>query len=227
MVFAWMFFASTGILLSRYFKTSWIDSLVCGEKAWFSGHRFIMSIVTILTIIAFLFILVALEGAWVGSDEEIKHYVHSITGAMVISFAFFQPFIALFRCKPDSRYRFIYNYVHAFFGYSALALSIVTIFLASYFKLFKNSGGRVVMTLWTIWIVVIFILFQLVKIYFRKKNQRMVYGDINASNKLDTDDGDSATSDENSGEKKVKNILLALHVLMAAILSIVMSVLIG
>ena len=227
MVFAWMFFASTGILLSRYFKKSWIDSLVCGKAAWFAGHRFLMSIVTILTIIAFLFILVALQGAWVGSQEEIKHYVHSITGAMVISFAFFQPFIALFRCDPDSRYRFIYNYVHGFFGYSALALSIVTLFLASYFKLFKNDGGRVVMVFWAIWIVLIFGLFEFIQIYFRKKNQ-LVYANINVSNKNRSDSIEIETPEPKStSEGKVKNILLAIHVLIAAILSIAMSVLIG
>lgn len=234
MVFAWIFFASTGILMSRYFKKSW-SGLFCGEAPWFAGHRFFMSIVTVLTIIGFLFVLVALGGTWPPSTAETKHFIHTVTGAMVIGFAFFQPFIALFRCKPDSHYRFIYNYLHGFFGYSALILSIVTIFLASFFRLFKNDGGRIVMTIWSVWIVLIFGIFEFLQIYARKRTQGLVYANVN---KPVDDIDDSPTSpnvtlsrssneQETTSVDKMKSVLLVLHIIVAATLSIVMSVLIG
>ena len=236
MVFAWMFFASTGILMSRYFKKSW-SGLVCGKAGWFAGHRLLMSMVTVLTTLGFLFILVAMGGTWPTSTEETKHYIHTITGAMVIGFAFFQPFIALFRCEPDSRYRFIYNYLHGFFGYSALILSIVTIFLASFFRLFKNDSGRVVMTIWSIWIVAVFSMFEALEIFSRKRTQGLVYANINEPKTIgeivENPTSPSATLSRSANEQeatsydKLKNILLGIHILIAAILSIVMSVLIG
>lgn len=238
MVFAWIFFASTGILISRYFKTSWANSLVCGEAAWFAGHRFLLSTTTILTILGFLFILVACQGIWVAPTDEIKHYIHSITGVIVISFAFFQPFIALFRCKPNSKFRFIYNYIHGFIGFSAFILSIVTLFLASYFKLFKDNEGRLAMIVWIIWLVLIFIIFEIMKNYFGKRNDQSRYTNINSSNKtheeiVEMPVSSSGTSSHSNNEQKptmedkLKNIFLAIHILIAAIISIFLATLIG
>ena len=238
MVFAWIFFASTGILITRYFKKSWANQIVCGEAAWFAAHRFILSIATILTVLGFLFILVADEGTWVGSGDEKKHFIHSITGAIVISFAFFQPFIALFRCKPTNPYRFIYNYLHAFVGFSALILSIVTLFLATYFRLFKDDRARIVMIIWALWIVFVFIAFEVIQSYFRSSRVASRYSHGNASNKtldeiVESTASASVTISVNSDEykpnvgDKIKNVLLALHILVAAILSIALSSLIG
>ncbi len=236
MVFAWIFFASTGILISRYFKISWSNNKICGEAAWFAAHRFILSIATILTIVGFLFVLVASQGTWVKSTDEKTHFTHSITGAIVISFAFFQPFIALFRCKPDSSYRFIYNYLHGFIGFSALILSIVTLFCATYFPLFKDDRARILIIIWTLWIVLIFIVFEIIQIYSRtKKGGQSRYSNINASNKTIDELVDSSTTpsvtitlDSNehkpTSEDKLKNVLLALHILFAAILAIIFSI---
>jgi len=237
MVFAWIFFASTGVLLSRYFKKSWPKNSVCGKPVWYSGHRFLMSIAVVLTVLGFLFILVALKGTWVGVHEEKKHFIHSVTGALVIGFAFFQPFIALFRCDPDSRYRYIFNVLHALVGFSAFSLSIVTLFLATYFGLFKDNKSRLVMIVWTIWIVLIFILFEVLQHYIRTKYGEILYGNINASNKTSDDLVEIQTSltvtsslitsqQETTSEDKIKNILLATHILIAAILSIYFTTLI-
>ncbi len=70
-----------------------------------------MSIAAVLTILGFLFILLALRGQWVNPQDEKRYFIHTVTDVLVISLAFFQPFFALFCCKPDSRYRFIFNYL--------------------------------------------------------------------------------------------------------------------
>jgi hypothetical protein len=156
----------------------------------------------------------------------------------VISFAFFQPFIALFRCKPTSPYRFIYNYLHGFVGFSALILSIVTLFLATYFELFKDDRARIVMIVWSFWLVLIFITFEIIQVYFRKNRDGSHYSNIDPLNKTIDDILDSTPSpsvtlslDNNEHQPtfgdKLKNVLLALHVLFAAIVSIIFSILIG
>ncbi len=237
MAFAWIFFVSTGVLLSRYFKNSWVNNLVCGKPVWFAGHRFIMSIAVVLTILGFLFILVALEGTWPKPQDEKKHFIHTVTGALVIGLAFFQPFIALFRCEPDSRYRFIFNYIHAFVGFSTLILSIATLFLATYFRLFKDNTARKLMIVWIIWIVFIFIVFEIIQNYYRSLSAISPYSNINSSSKTIEELVESPTSptgtlnfdndrQEITSEEKFKNTFLAIHVLVAAILAIWFSTLI-
>jgi len=233
-----MLIVSTGVLISRYFKNAWLTTLICGKNAWFAAHRFLMSIAAILTILGFLFILVGLKGTWVDRHDEPKHFTHSVTGALVISFAFFQPFLALYRCEPVSRYRFIFDYIHRFIGFSALLLSIVTLFLATYFKLFTTGEARIIVIVWIIWIILIFIAFEVVQQFFRAHNRQSGYTNIDSSNKTIEELVESPTSstaqlnrdnneEETSPEEKIKNILLAIHILIAIVLCVIFSTLIA
>jgi hypothetical protein len=226
MVFAWILFAPTGILISRYFKRTWANQIVCGEASWFSAHRFILSIATILTILGFQFILVAEEGTWVGSGDEIKHFIHSITGIIVISLAIFQLFIALFRCKPISSYRKQFNYIHRTFGISALILSIITIFLATYFRLFKNNGGRIIMILWILWIVLVVVTLEIIERRWQANPIASHDSNINVSDKSVDELVERDEHESNVGDK-IKNILLVVHILIALTFSIALSALIG
>ncbi|CAF4176970.1 unnamed protein product [Rotaria sp. Silwood2] len=234
MIFTWILIASTGALIARYFKNPWANHLICGKAAWFAAHRFLMSTAAILTVLGFLFILVFLQGTWVDQGPT-RYYAHSITGVIVISFAFFQPFMALFRCEPDSRYRFIFNYIHGFIGFSTLILSISTIFLATYFKVLKDTKARILMIVWIVWIVLIFIIFEIIQSYYRKKLNESGYSNINVSSTTIGEIVESpkpstitlthfVNDDENTSEKKSKNVLLAIHILMAAVVSIVMTI---
>lgn len=238
MAITWIFIVSTGVIISRYFKKTWAKLFLCGKPAWFTAHRLLMTFAAVLTTLGFLFVLVAMGGTWATTDDGSGHYIHTIAGAMVISFAFFQPFIALFRCEPDSRYRFIFNYLHAFIGFGALILSIVTIFLATSFKIFKDDRGRTIMIVWTIWIVFIFVLFEAIQLYFKMKRDNSNYSKINSSNPTIEELVETPTSPSNitnptsseqgsTREDKIKNILLAIHILIAAILSIDFSTLIA
>ncbi|CAF3395104.1 unnamed protein product [Rotaria sp. Silwood1] len=234
MIFTWILIASTGALIARYFKNSWANTFICGKAAWFAAHRFLMSTAATLTVVGFLFILVYLQGAWVDKGPT-RYYAHSITGVIVISFSFFQPFIALFRCEPDSRYRFIFNFIHAVIGFSAFILSMATIFLATYFKVLKDTKARILMIIWIVWIGLIFIIFEIMQYHSRKKLNESGYSNINTSNTTIGEIVESPKSstttlthfvnqEENLPARKSKNVLLAIHVLVAGVISIVMVV---
>ena len=135
MIFTWIVLVSTGILIARYFKLSWSNRKICGKAIWFAIHRTIMTSAAILTLIAFILILVYKKGQWV-SQANRREFAHSVIGMLVISFAIIQPFMALFRCNPDVRYRFIFNYADATVGFSGFILSVAAIFLAMFFEYF-------------------------------------------------------------------------------------------
>lgn len=233
MIFTWILVASTGVIVARYFRGAWANVILFGKPAWFTSHRLVMSIVAILTMLGFLFVLVFLGGTWVDKGPT-RQYAHSITGVIVISIAFFQPFIALFRCEPTSKYRFVFNYLHAFFGFSGFILAIATLFLATYFKIFKDEAGRTYMTIWTIWIVLIFLIFELIQIRYRRRSGSSAYTTINEPNAPvgDSIDGIKASTDsvasvvatqEPASQIKLKSILLSFHVLVALIISSLMT----
>ncbi|CAF1234618.1 unnamed protein product [Adineta ricciae] len=219
MIFTWILIVSTGALISRYFKTSWANKMICGKAAWFTAHRFLMSIAAILTTLGFLFILVFLQGTWIPNDTT-RPYAHSITGIIVIGLAFFQPFIALFRCEPNT-----------------FILSVATLYLATYFHVFADTKGRFVMIAWIVWVALIFLIFECSEYFIRKKNRESGYTNINASNTTVADLIENPTTpkftsftvdnhEETSVQQKAKNILLAIHILVAATLSVILTTLI-
>ena len=57
MVFAWMLIASTGILVSRYYKYLWHSKIICYSRFFLSAHRALMVSVFALSMIAFLIML--------------------------------------------------------------------------------------------------------------------------------------------------------------------------
>jgi len=94
------------------------------------------------------------------------------------------------------------------------------------------------MIVWTIWIVFIFIVFEVIQHYIRTKYGELRYSNINSPNKTSGDVIEiptssavtlsrSASQQETTNEDKIKNILLATHILIAAILSIYFSTLIA
>ncbi|CAF1304739.1 unnamed protein product [Rotaria sp. Silwood1] len=112
MMFIWMLFISTGILIARYFKQSWPERKFCGKAMWFAVHRLVMIFSAIMTLIAFAAILKYKHGTWVSQNLS-REFAHSIIGVLVVGAAIIQPTMALFRCQPDHQHRFIFNYAHA------------------------------------------------------------------------------------------------------------------
>ena len=230
MTCTWIFLVSIGLLVSRYFRTIETNRLICGAVAWFAVHRLLMSLVTILTVVAFLFILVSLQGTWIEPGWT-QSFAHSILGAIVMGLAFFQPFIALFRCESHSPYRFVFKYLHGLVGIASFCLSMAVLFLASYFHLLSKTSARLVVIVWIVWIGLICIVFEVIERRFRKQRAGSRYTPINAS----TSDSTEAlpTSFIRLGDLKqtrvelrLKLVLLLLHVFVAGLLSILLSILI-
>jgi hypothetical protein len=76
MIVAWIGLTSIGVVISRYFKTSWGKRKVFGKDAWFVWHVFCMFLTWVLTLIAFILIFVDV-GQWNAS-------VHSVMGCVVL-----------------------------------------------------------------------------------------------------------------------------------------------
>ena len=173
MIFTWILFVSTGVLIARYFKTVWPERKICGKAVWFAIHRAVMFSVAISTIIAFGRILVFESGQWIPRNET-REFAHSIVGILVICFAIIQPIMALFRCAPDAQYRFIFNYVHATIGFLAFTLSVVAIFIGMFLSAINPDGNKQwgIVLAWTLWLPVIFGSFQFVEFYFKRQESR-------------------------------------------------------
>jgi Eukaryotic cytochrome b561 len=224
MVFTWILITSTGILFARYFKKSWPGRAVCGKPIWFSAHRLLMSVAAILTLLGFMFVLVYTGGKWV-TDDKVR--AHAIIGVIVVGLAFLQPFMALFRCEPDSRYRFIFNYLHALVGFSAWVLSMATLVLATtnFNTIFPTTTGWILMVVWICWMLGICLVFECI--------QRRTLSTDPLGNKQHSDDNVDITSSpllinridsqsSNRGLELVKNILLVIHICVATGLSAVL-----
>jgi len=89
MAFSWMLFASTGIIIARYFKFMLPEKKLLGTKIWFTIHRPLMVFTCTLSIIALLIILAYLDWKWIKTSEPVN-FAHSIFGIVTISLSFFQ-----------------------------------------------------------------------------------------------------------------------------------------
>ncbi|CAF1387689.1 unnamed protein product [Rotaria magnacalcarata] len=232
MVFTWIVLVSTGILVARYFKQSWPKSKICGKAVWFGIHRTIMTCVAILTLVAFILILVYKKGQWISQKNQ-REFAHSIVGILVISFSIIQPFMALFRCNPDAHYRFIFNYVHATVGFSALVLSIAAIFLAMFFTQFQFQLNKEwsILVVWSCWLPIAVIIFETIEFYFRKKNSSLtgkidVY-DMNNLHANSKNKPETIQSIENPTKDRIKLLALLLHIIFAFGLALALMILIG
>ncbi|CAF3706008.1 unnamed protein product [Rotaria sp. Silwood1] len=231
MMFIWMLFISTGILIARYFKQSWPERKFCGKAMWFAVHRLVMIFSAIMTLIAFAAILKYKHGTWVSQNLS-REFAHSIIGVLVVGAAIIQPTMALFRCQPDHQHRFIFNYAHATVGIGAWILSIATIFLATLFSISNSvisKPWRIVVA-WAVIEFVILIGFECLEIFYRKK-----WSPFNVKTKDKPlqinvlDNGNQATSTDNRSfpenilKERLKALLLAFHILVALGLSLMLA----
>jgi hypothetical protein len=129
MVFAWVFLASIGILIARYFKNLGGKRKVLNVHIWFLIHRSCMSLVWLISIASFLIILWNNEWNWVLKASKIP-FLHSVFGMLTIGLTFIQPIMGFVRCDHGHRYRYVFDYSHSTVGILAIACAIVSIFLA-------------------------------------------------------------------------------------------------
>ena len=171
MIFAWIVFASTAILFARYGRRLQIGSKekFFGDLIWFQGHRTIALLATVATLLGFFLILVQTKAAWVKPSDGLG-YAHSVLGGIIVCCALIQAWMALFRCHPESRYRFIFNWLHRITGVLAFLLSIPAFFTTAMFMDMNETGMIIILSIWSVWVVIIFILMELIQLRIRQSS---------------------------------------------------------
>lgn len=92
MVVAWLGFATTGIILARYYKFLLPKFKLGKNRLWFILHQSIMILVVVCNIVSLFVILAHLEFKWVDSSISQMTFVHSIFGIIAIALAVIQVF---------------------------------------------------------------------------------------------------------------------------------------
>ena len=158
MILSWITFASMGIFFSRYgcpLRLGTRQQLL-GKVVWFQIHRFLLSLSPLLTPLGFLFILIYAGGRWVNSDQyDLRLFIHSIFGAIILLCSIMQMWFSLYRCHPQSRFRFIFDWFHRIVGFLSFGLSIPKIFLIS--TLLPKFCTIIItcISIWTLWVVTV------------------------------------------------------------------------
>ncbi|XP_035597563.1 putative ferric-chelate reductase 1 isoform X2 [Oncorhynchus keta] len=119
MLIAWMTTGSLGMITARYLKDV-ANGEECLHNVWFLVHVFLMTLTVAATIIAFILSFSHVRG-WSGG-------AHPVLGGVVVILAFFQPIVAMFRCGPHHRWRFLFNWSHALNAVAIKVLAVVAIF---------------------------------------------------------------------------------------------------
>jgi hypothetical protein len=221
MIIAWMLFGSTGILFARYGRSLHIGRQVkiLRELIWFQIHRFALCTTAIATLLGFFLILAQNQGQWASITDGGHIFAHSILGGMIVCCAQIQVWMALFRCHPDSRFRFIFNWMHRLTGLFAFILSVPTIFLITFVLQDYQNGLITILSLWSAWVVIIVIIFEIIEYRSRKTsalstdNQRKYeLTTANSSESIEIDRIDDANMPNFS---KIKLFLFSLHIIIA------------
>jgi hypothetical protein len=90
MVIAWMGFASTGILIARYFKFIFQNRNIFKMQIWFAIHFPLMVSVPIISLVSFLIILSYVNWQWLQVTDSTVMFVHSIFGIFTLGLSFIQ-----------------------------------------------------------------------------------------------------------------------------------------
>lgn len=125
MIIAWPILSGTAIYFSAFMKP-----VLSKKGQWFYVHEGIMLASVILTAISIAIIFIAHVGRRVSGLVDLSvslSLTHFVIGIIVAGGQIFNMLVALFRCKPSSRFRWIYNILHGkFTGYITALLSCKT-----------------------------------------------------------------------------------------------------
>ncbi|XP_069126728.1 uncharacterized protein [Argopecten irradians] len=127
MIFAWIFCASIGTIMVRFYKKIWPDKTVCRERIWYQVHRFCMILVVLCVLIAVVLIFSDIKG-FSKIDGKTFHKAHPVLGIIVTLFTIANPIVAVCRPLPGTVKRKIFNWIHWGLGSSAHILAIINIF---------------------------------------------------------------------------------------------------
>lgn len=115
MIIAWIGTTSIGIFAARFLKKTWIDVKIYGRDLWFMTHQVLQSVTWLLTLVGFVIIVVDAD-RWVINP-------HSTLGTIAFTLCMIQPIGAIFRPKPQSPARNIFNFIHLASGNAAHLLA--------------------------------------------------------------------------------------------------------
>ncbi|UJR20397.1 hypothetical protein I4U23_023528 [Adineta vaga] len=166
MIIAWMIFGSTGILFARYGRTIRLGNRrqLLGKAVWFQIHRLLLSLTPLLTLLGFFLILVRKGGQWVDLQvADLRSIMHSIFGGIIVCCTIVQLWLALYRCHPQSRYRYIFDWSHRIIGIVAFILTIPTIFLIILLMSRNRPDLIPIFSCWTAWMVVIIMVLEIIQ----------------------------------------------------------------
>lgn len=233
MIISWIIFASTGILFVRYGRLLRIkkEARIFGTVIWFQVHRLALSLTAVGTLLGFFLILAQTEARWVDIDDGGRVLAHSILGVIIVCCAQIQLYMALFRCHSDSRFRFIFNWMHRLTGLLAFTLSVPTIFLiVSTFPNYYN-GLVAILSLWSAWVVIIVIIFETIEYRSRRisilsTDSRRRYEASAAGNRSPNDEMDGIEDTNTQSFNRIKLFLFGLHIVIAVSLAIPLIVLV-
>ena len=237
MTLAWLIFGSTGVLFARYGRVLRFANQrqLLGKSIWFQIHRFLLSISSLLTLIGFFFILMHNRGQWVNPNNDSKQlFAHSIFGSSVVCCILLQIWLALYRCHPNSHFRFIFNWSHRIIGSLTSVLALTNLFLVASVLVQQTFVLIVIVSLWSGWMMIILILFEIIQYQYRKAsalmaiNTRINNTDQNPPSRNAVPDTESNTNPpvHNQRLNQLKLILLFIHVIISIALSVPFIVLI-
>ncbi|CAD6195286.1 unnamed protein product [Caenorhabditis auriculariae] len=238
MTFAFSVFMSTGILFARHFRHHWPSTPIMGIKIWFHLHRTINLIGIAASICGFAIIFVVNDWQWVGpspsrTSVENRRWgsVHSMLGLLACVVAWAQPIIAVFRCHPGDRTRFIFNWIHRFLGFGALLMAAAATMIAcKHFELFTNHDAAfgLYITFLVVYGVVL-IAMEMLSVRRWWKNRKRVseieMSHLGASGR--TEPIEYVDDDDNSRTNTLLLLLMAFHLIVAIGVAVAISVIIA
>ncbi|XP_019851677.1 PREDICTED: putative ferric-chelate reductase 1 [Amphimedon queenslandica] len=124
MITSWLLLATSGIFFAAWMKP------VLPNGEWFIAHRILMIVSLFVGMLGFMLPFIAnaqyvVPGFLYFSGLTAAHFV---IGVIVMTLQIANPIIALCRCKPDSKRRWIFVLIHGHLtGYIVLLLALVNI----------------------------------------------------------------------------------------------------
>jgi hypothetical protein len=237
MILAWVVFGSAGVLFARYGRVLRFGNQrqLLGKSIWFQAHRFLLSLSSLLTLLGFFFIIIYRGGQWVNPSTDNKQlFAHTVLGSIVVCCVIVQIWLALYRCHPNSRFRFIFNWSHRIIGSLTSSLSFINLFLMVFMLTNQSIVLIIIVSLWTIWVVIVVTLFEIIQYQYRKASALMAINarisninqePIDRHAVPDTEVGTNPTVD-NRRLNKVKLILFLIHVIISVVFCIPILVII-
>jgi len=226
MILAFMFFGSNGILIARYGRSLRLGTRrqFFGKAVWFQIHRFLLSLASLLTLLGFILIFSFAGGQWISPQIADKRvFAHSIIGGIILCCTMIQIWLALYRCAPRSRFRFIFDWSHRIIGLLTFGLSIPCMFLMIFLWPMYHTILVTIISLWTGWIVIVILIFEKLECQQRTTvslaatNARQ--GDVNPNLQLDIESG----ANPNVGKQcyyLIKLLLFFLHIIVSITFSV-------